>query len=175
MKYLLILLSVFLASCNSQSSPENDSGLTGGAAVESDSSHSATVTVTIDGKVLGFNGIDPGGSKTKITPDAISLALTQKDNPLKLDLEVMDTGILAKGSASYVLPLAKKDGKTVDLSLIDSTRPGLAMKQRVLFTEGSIDIKEVTEHSVQVAFKGSGHALMDQKKFPIEGSVNITF
>jgi hypothetical protein len=174
MKYLLILLVVFLTACQqenaAESSAENPAEQAEVAAVST-----TAVAVSIDGKALGLETIDWAGSKAKITADAISLALSEKDNPLKLDLEVLEIGILAKGAATYVLPLAGKGEVAIDLSFIDSTRPGLAMKQRVLFSEGSIEIKAVTANSMQMTFKGAGHALMDNKTFPIEGSVNITF
>jgi len=173
MKYLLLLLVVFLTACQSESAAENPAEQAEAAALAPDSSNS--VTVSIEGKALSLTTIDWTGSKAKITADAISLALSGKGNPLKLDLEVLETGILAKGSATYVLPLAKKGEASVDLSVIDSTRPGIAMQQRILFSEGSIEIKAVTANSLQMVFKGTGHALMDQKKFPIEGSVNIRF
>ena len=193
MKYLLMLLVVFLTACQSENSTENPSEQAEKAALAPDSNaapasstvspdsstvspdSSDSVAVSIEGKALSLATIDWTDSKAKITADAISLALSEKDNPLKLDLEVLEAGILAKGTATYVLPLAKKDEASVDLSFIDSTRPGIAMKQRVLFSEGSIEIKSVTANSLQMVFKGTGHALMDQKKFPIEGSVNITF
>jgi PBP1b-binding outer membrane lipoprotein LpoB len=177
MKYLLILLVVFLTACQqenaAESSSENPAAQAEAAALAPDSTNA--VAVSIEGKALSLANIDWAGSKAKITADAISLALSEKGNPLKLNLEVLEAGILAKGTATYVLPLAKKDEASVDLSFIDSTRPGIAMKQRVLFTEGSIEIKAVTANSLQMVFKGTGHALMDQKKFPIEGSVNVTF
>jgi len=184
MKYLLILLVVFLTACQqenaAESSAENPAEQAEAAALAPNPptvspSPSNSVAVSIEGKVLSLANIDWAGNKAKITADAISLALSEKGNPLKLNLEVLEAGILARGSASYTLPLAKKGEVTVDLSLIDSTRPGLAMKQRVLFSEGTIEIKVVTANSLQMVFKGTGHALMDQKKFPMEGSVNITF
>jgi hypothetical protein len=170
MKYFLILIVVFLTACQSESSAENPSKQAQAAAVSTNA-----VAVSIEGKALGIASIDGTGSKAKITADAISLALAEKGNPLSLNLEVQAAGILATGSASYTLPLARNNGMTVDLSFIDSTRPGIAMKQRVLFSEGSIEFKSVTANSLQMVFKGTGHALMDQKKFPVEGSVNITF
>jgi hypothetical protein len=170
MKYLLMILFVFLTACQSETPAENPSEETGAAAVSTDA-----VAVTIEGKVLGIASISGTGRKAKVTADRISLALAEKDNPLKLNLEVMDAGILARGSASYVLPLADKGDVSIDLSFIDSSRRGLSMKQRVQFSEGSIEIRSVTANSLQMVFKGTGHALMDQKKFPIEGSVNITF
>ncbi len=173
MKYLLMLLVVFLTACQSENSTENPSEQAEKAALAPDSSGS--VAVSIEGKALSLATIDWTSSKAKVTADAISLALSENGNPLKLDLEVMEAGILAKGSATYTLPPAKKGEAAVDLSFIDTTRPGIAMKQRVLFSEGSIEIKSVTANSLQMVFKGTGHALMDQKKFPIEGSVNITF
>jgi hypothetical protein len=180
MKYLLMLLVVFLTACQSENSTENPSEQAekaalapASSAVSPDSSNS--VTVSIEGKALSLATIDWTDSKAKITEDAISLALSEKDNPLKLNLEVTDAGILARGSASYVLPLANKGDVSIDLSFVDSTRPGISMKQRVQFSEGSIEIKSVTANSLQMEFKGTGHALMDQKKFPIEGSVNVTF
>ncbi len=191
MKYLLMLLVVFLTACQSENAAEtaaeNPSEQAEKAALAPASSTSSpdlntvspdsnnAVAVSIEGKALGLATIDWTGSTAKITADGISLALAEKGNPLKLNLEVLQTGILAKGSGIYTLPLAKKDEASVDLSFIDSTRPGIAMKQRVLFSEGSIEIKSVTANSLQMVFKGTGHALMDQKKFPIEGSVNITF
>lgn len=170
MKYLLILVFLFLTACDSDSSPQiaADAAAAAGATGEA-------VAVTIEGKPLGLESIDWAGSKSRVTQDSISVDLSAKDSPLKLSLEVLDDGILADGSATYMLPLVNKDGMSVDLSLIDSTRPGLAMKQRVLFTEGSIEIKSVTANSLAMVFDGSGHALMDNKKFPIKGSVNITF
>jgi len=193
MKYLLMLLVVFLTACQSESSTENPSEQAEKAALAPDSSAAPassaispdsnsvspdsknSVAVSIEGKTLSLANIDWAGSKAKITADAISLALSEKGNPLKLNLEVQEAGILAKGSATYTLPQAEKGEAAVDLSFIDSTRPGLAMKQRVLFSEGSIEIKSVTANSLQMVFKGAGHALMDQKTFPIEGSVNVTF
>ena len=193
MKYLLMLLVVFLTACQSESSTENPSEQAEKAALAPGSSAAPAsgttspdsniasldsnnaVAVSIEGKALGLATVDWTGSKAKITADGISLALSEKGNPLKLNLEVLEAGILAKGSATYTLPLAKKGEAAVDLSFIDSTRPGIAMKQRVLFSEGSIEIKSVTANSLQMVFKGTGHALMDQKKFPIVGSVNVTF
>jgi hypothetical protein len=168
MKYLLMILFVFLTACQSETPAENPSEQTGAAAVSTDA-------VAVEGKVLGIASLSGTGRKAKVTADRISLALAEKDNPLKLNLEVMDAGILARGSASYVLPLADKGDVSIDLSFIDSSRRGLSMKQRVQFSEGSIEIRSVTANSLQMVFKGTGHALMDQKKFPIEGSVNITF
>jgi hypothetical protein len=170
MKYFLILIVVFLTACQSESSTENPAEQAEAAAVSTNS-----VAVNIEGKALNLATIDWTGSKAKISADAISLALSEKDNPLKLNLEVTDADILARGSASYVLPLANKGDVSIDLSFIDSTRQGLAIKQRVLFSDGSVEIKSVTANSLQMEFKGTGHALMDKKKFPIEGSVNITF
>ena len=180
MKYLLMLLVVFLTACQSENSTENPAEQAEKAALAPASSTASpdsnnAVAVSIEGKALGLATVDWTGSKAKITADGISIALSEKGNPLKLNLEVLEAGILAKGSATYTLPLAKKGEVAVDLSFIDSTRPGIAMKQRVLFSEGSIEIKSVTANSLQMVFKGTGHALMDQKKFPIEGSVNVTF
>jgi len=179
MKYLLMLLIVFLTACQSENSAQNPAEQAESAALASHPGAAPdtgkTVAVTIEGKALSLATIDWTESKAKITADAISLALSGKGNPLKLNLQVMEAGILANGSATYVLPLAKKGDASIDLSIIDSTRPGIAMQQRMLFSEGTIEIKAVTANSLQMVFKGAGHALMDGKKFPIEGSVNITF
>jgi hypothetical protein len=173
MKYVLLLIVIFLTACQSENAAENPSEQAEKAALAPDSNN--PVVVSIEGKALSLANISGTGRKAKVTADRISLALAEKDNPLKLNLEVMDAGILARGSASYVLPLADKGDVSIDLSFIDSSRRGLSMKQRVQFSEGSIEIRSVTANSLQMVFKGTGHALMDQKKFPIEGSVNITF
>jgi hypothetical protein len=169
MKYFLILIVVLLAACQSESSAENPPEQVEAAALPT-----SPVAVNIEGTALNLANIDWTGSKAKITADAISLSLSQKDQPLELGLELTDAGILARGSASYVLPLANAD-VSVDLNFSDSTRPGLAVNQRMRFSEGSIEIKSVTANSLQMVFKGTGHALMDKKKIPIEGSVDITF
>ena len=45
----------------------------------------------------------------------------------------------------------------------------------MLFTEGNIEIEEVSETSLRMTFKGFGHPLMENDvRFPIEGSVTAT-
>lgn len=205
MKYLLMLLIVFLTACQSESAAENTAEnavesaaenpseqaeavavvpvpkqaapgslpVSPGSPVLPDSTH--PVDVTIEGKALGLATVDWTGSKANIMANRISLVLREQGNALKLDLEVKDSGILDRGSATYTLPLPKKDGVSVSLRLVDTGRPGLAVNQRIQFSEGSIEIKAVSANSLQMVFKGAGHAQMDSKQFPIEGSVNITF
>jgi len=175
MKYLLFLIVVFLTACQSDTGAENPSEQSNNAVASGSANSTPAVAVTLEGKTMALDAIDWAGSKAKISANAISLGLQQKGNPLKLELEIADAGLLERGSTSFTLPLTKKGDLSVDLSLIDSSRPGIAMKQRVLFSEGTIEIKAVTTNSLQMVFKGTGHALMDSKKFPIEGSVNITF
>lgn len=130
----------------------------------------------MDGETHELNAIDWAQSKTWVDSAEIIFALREDGNPIRLNFNLTDAGILKKGSAVYVLPDANLAGEVrVSLSFLDTARAGLAMQQRILFSEGTVEVTKLTANRLQMTFNGKGHILMEKNLIPIEGTVDIAF
>ena len=87
----------------------------------------------------------------------------------------MIPGAPKAGTVVYTLPQDNAEKIRIDLNFFNHERPGLAMNQRILFSEGTVEIKEVGPNHLQMSFNGKGHPMMDRKSFPIEGSVDFSY
>ena len=171
MKKLLIFLLVLLSACKGETTPE--SGAVEGA--EAASVKSGTAVVTMEGATHELKNINWATSLVKAAPGELQLSLAQDDNPVSLNFIVEDAALQANGAKVYTFPEAKNADGAIDLNFLNTSRKGVAMQQRVVFSEGSLEIQELTEHSLKMTFKGAGHPLMTQDTFPIEGTIDIKF
>jgi hypothetical protein len=169
MKKLLILLLLFLTACQGESTPEQEqTGADAGKA-------STLVRVTMEGETLELNDINWTESTFDLDGDKVNINLLLEGEPLQLQLNLSDSSILETGAAVYTLPATKDEGVTIDLSVVNRNRKGIAMNQRIRFSEGTVEIKQLTPNRLQMEFKGKGHPLMERSTFPVEGTVDISF
>ncbi len=186
MKNLLIFLCIFTASCQAEHTSDqgepavenNAASPVVNAAVEPDAvspAASAALMITWEGNTHELHNINWAKSNVTFGKEEINVYLMEDNKPVEMNLRLTDIGILEKGSVVYELPADNKDNILIDLNFFNSSRKSIAVQQRILFTEGTINIKEITRNSLKMEFKGSGHPLMAKERIPLEGTVNITF
>ena len=171
MKNLLILLALLATACQSEHSGDAGAAVATDVAVNSKN----TVVITMEGKTHELTDIDRENSKAESGDGEVALELVQSGNPVELSFNLRDPGIRDTGAAEYVLPDANQGDVRIGLNFKDGSRRGIAMNQRIMFTTGTIRIQQLTDHSLKMTFEGTGHPMVDQKSFPIEGSVDIAF
>jgi len=170
---ILILLVLFTASCQTQqTSKQNEPEVKHN---EVPPISSVAVVVTMEGSTHELHNLNWSKSFVHFSQGEINAYLMEDDNPVEMNLRLTDMGILKNGAVVYELPANNKDGIVIDLNFFNRSRESLVVQQRILFTEGTIDIKEITRHSLKLAFKGSGHPLMSKQRIPMEGTANISF
>jgi hypothetical protein len=133
------------------------------------------VVIKMEGATHELHDIDWTVSSVTMEGEEIRYYLTEDDNPVSLNLNLANTGILETGSATYQLPEANHGEATIDLNFFNRDREGKRMQRRIVFNEGTIEIHELTANSLRMTFAGSGHPLMADETFPIEGSVDVRF
>ncbi len=170
---ILMLLVLFTASCQTQQTTKPSEPKVKHSAVPPISS--VAVVVAMEGNSHELHNLNWTKSFVHFSGGEINTYLTEDDNPVEMNLRLTDMGILKNGAVVYELPADNKDNILIDLNFINHSRKSLAVQQRILFTEGTIDIKEITRHSLKLAFKGSGHPLMSKERIPMEGTANISF
>ena len=170
---ILILLVLFTASCQTQQTTKPSEPKVKHSAVPPISS--VAVVVAMEGNSHELHNLNWTKSFVHFSRGEINAYLTEDDNPVEMNLRLTDMGILKNGAVVYELPTDNKSNILIDLNFFNRSRKSLAVQQRILFTEGTIDIKEITRHSLKLAFKGSGHPLMSKERIPMEGTANISF
>ncbi len=133
------------------------------------------VVISMEGATHELREINWTNSTVTVEGDEIRFYLTEDGNPISLNLNLSNTGILQAGSASYQLPEANHGEATIDLNFFNRDRAGKRLQRRIVFNEGAIEIHELTATSLRMTFAGSGHPLMADETFPIEGSVTVRF
>jgi hypothetical protein len=175
MKNLLILLVLVLLTAACQSENASEPGASAGHADNKAITSKNSVALTMEGKTHKLNNIDWTKSEATVNAGKALFQLEQNGSPIQLKFNVTDAALLEKGSATYVVPVAKSSGVTVGLNFLDSSRRGIAMNQRILFSAGTVEVQMLNDHNLKMTFKGDGHPMTDSKTFPIEGSVDIAF
>ena len=177
MKKLLILLVLLTAACQSEQAPEPASGANATPATGTTPAGQSggSAQVTMEGKSHQLNDIDWKKSKVEFNGPDIVVNLVQDGSPLEINFALYDSNSLKSGSGTFTLPAEEKEDVNISLNFKDRSRRGIAVNQRVHFSEGTIEVQQVNEHSLKFSFKGQGHPAMDKKPFPIEGSVDLSF
>lgn len=136
---------------------------------------SVAVVVAMEGSTHELHNLNWNKSFVSFSQGEINAYLTEDDNPVEMNLRLTDMVILKNGAVVYELPADNQGDRVIDLNFFNRSRKSLVVQQRILFTEGTIDIKEITRHSLKLAFKGSGHPLMSKARIALEGTANISF
>jgi hypothetical protein len=123
---------------------------------------------------LDQKDINPVGVTFK--NDTLQFVFYTNDAPFKLNLNLNNTDIINKGSATYTIPEANAEHTTVDLNFYNAKREGKSANRRIVFRKGTIHIKKLTKNTLQMTFDGVGGGMLDfDNNFPITGQVNVTY
>ncbi len=181
---LLVSVVLLLCACNSETSsngkstgsnPESEQPVASANADAAASAAGGYVELSMEGATHRLDKINWTDSKVTFEDEQIGFYLTDDESPIKFNLSLAKTDILQTGSATYVLPASNSSTIKVDINFFNEDRPGTRMKKRIIFSEGTIEVKQLTDHSLKMTFSGAGHALMEKAKFPIEGTVDLSF
>ena len=139
---ILFIASFFAACGNDAKQTEQDvasstTKLTGTYAVE--------VTMENQTHTLDQKDINPVGVTFK--NDTLQFVFYTNDAPFKLNLNLNNTDIINKGSATYTIPEANAEHTTVDLNFYNAKREGKSANRRIVFRKGTIHIKKLTKNS----------------------------
>jgi len=179
MKHLLIVIPVlFIAACNTENTPAPaGTDLAGGTRDIPPAAAAATnsVQVNMEGKNHVLSEIDWSKSRAGLEGGKLDVYLEQAENPLTITFSLDDPGLAGHTSAVYELPAANQDGVALALNFFDSSRHGLAMQQRIVFSSGTVEVLHVSEGRLQMQFNGIGHPVVSKETFPVEGSIDISY
>jgi hypothetical protein len=175
MKHLVIFFVLLMAGCGADSSPGQSGPESEVAPVRP--AGDAAVVISMEGETYELSNINKVRSTVSQVDGEIRFFLVDDNVPVELNfnIKLAKTGILESGTAKYELPLAYPLLAAVDLNFFNRERDSKSTQKRILFSEGTIEIEELTENSLKMVFKGSGHPLTGKEQFPIDGSVNVTF
>ncbi len=167
MKHLLIFLVLITTACQA----ETDNAVDADAAATSD----AAFVVSMEGTTHVADVINQVNSTVKEEEGELRFYLTQDETPMSLNLNIKQFAIPTEFPAVFTLPADNNDKIRIDLNFFNKGRSEKRMRWRVLFDEGTIEFQALSASELKMTFKGSGHPLMDKERFPIEGSINVSF
>ena len=168
---LYLLIAVHLFSCNQNSTK------TASIAIKQEMASNAAIQVTLEDKLYTMQQINlEPNSKRIFKKDSILLEFWEDGNPLKLNLNLTNTDILGKGSATYTIPDINHPKVKVDLNFFNAERDVKSINKRIIFRKGTINVTKITENKLQMTFKGEGSGALEYgKNFPISGEVSINY
>jgi len=179
MKHLLIAIPVlFIAACNTENTPApSGSELASGTRDTRPVAAAATdsVQVSMEGENHVLTDIDWSKSRAGLEGGKLNVYLEQAENPLTITFSLEDPGLAGQTSAVYELPAANQDGVALALNFFDSSRHGLAMQQRIVFSSGTVELLHVSDGRLQMQFNGIGHPVVSKETFPVTGSIDISY
>jgi len=170
MKTLLITVALVILMCSCKEKSQNELAigkLNNGFAVE----------VKMEGNNFGIDqkNLEPI-KKTLFKEDSVQLIFWEDGNPLKINFNLFNTDILTKGSATYTIPDVNAEKQKVDLNFFNEDRDVKRTNKRIIFRKGIIEIKKISNNTLQMTFEGEGSGMMEYgKNFPISGKVNVNY
>tara|TARA_R110002073_G_scaffold279026_1_gene442925 strand:- start:180941 stop:181462 length:522 start_codon:yes stop_codon:yes gene_type:complete len=136
----------------------------------------AAVQVRMEGKTHMLQQKDLNPIKGIFENDTLQFVFYTNDNPFQLNLNLNNTDLINKGSATYNIPEANAMKTKVDLNFFNTERAGKRMNRRIIFRKGTVTIKQLTKNNLQMTFEGEGGGMMDSgNNFPISGKVNVSY
>lgn len=183
MKLIITLsIAVLLFSCNDAKQENATNSTTDNTAMieTTQKNSSAAVQIILDGTLYEIEQDSLRNDMVTFENKLILFYLRAKDypeNPVRLNFNLHNTGILEKGSATYNIPETKPDtGELVELDFWDHKHKGDAVHSRVIFKKGEIQITQLTKNKLVMSFSGEGNGTLSRTaNFPVSGKVNISY
>ncbi|MCB2077222.1 MAG: hypothetical protein KDE55_05930 [Novosphingobium sp.] len=175
MKRLAVLALLALTGCG-ESGSDGSSEPVASAQAEGSAPGDAQgeVSVTMEGQTLVVPKVDWQVSTVEEVDGERRYMLMAQDKPLTLNLNVRLDAIPAALPATFTLPDANNPEVTIDLNFFNQDRDSKRMQKRIIFSQGTIDVRAMGADTLEISFEGQGHPLMKSDSFPIQGTVSVS-
>ncbi|MCT8328893.1 hypothetical protein [Albidovulum sediminis] len=130
-------------------------------------------TVTMEGATHDLDPVDGASSTVTSDDTGVLFYLTATDQPVSINFNLFDRSVLTQGSVDFTLPADNAPKARVELSFFNPEREGRRLQRRIIFSEGTITVRRISERSLALDFDGQGHPLMDATMFPIRGTIEV--
>jgi len=178
MKKLLVGLAALTAACGSADTPSGNAPLTDVTSTAQDEASSvasaSNVTVKMEGAVLTIPEADWQVSKIETVDGELRYELSGQESPLTLNLNVRQDALPTRFPAAFTVPDDNIPAIKIDLNFFNRDRDSQAMRKRIIFSEGTINVRAMGPNTLDISFSGSGHPLMASNEiFSIEGRASV--
>ncbi|MCB2048600.1 MAG: hypothetical protein KDE32_10280 [Novosphingobium sp.] len=128
----------------------------------------------MEGETLSLANIDQRDDAVSDVDGERRYFLMSDGSPLQVNFNIKLDAIPASFPATFTLPADNNPNIKVDLNFFNQDRDSSRMKKRIVFSEGSIEVRAMSENALDISFKGAGHPLGAMKEmFPVEGRVSF--
>jgi hypothetical protein len=172
MKRMLLGVVLLATGCGAEAPAGSDEATAAGAAAPAPVAD-GEVVVAMEGETLTVPKVDWRVSTIENVEGERRYMLMADGSPLTLNLNVKDGAIPASFPATFTVPADNNPNIRIDLNFFNTERDSKRMQKRIIFSEGTIEVRAMSDTALDISFNGRGHPLMKNKEmFAIEGSAN---